>query len=466
MTGGEGCVYLSAADRQLEGYLDEAAFERSLLLNILFQPRVLIPDIFFFISTGVAKHLGRPHLTLLEAGLQTGDIVPSFRDPSITTFGRALKVVKGEGDRNRAILGIRHDAEATAKRLDEAIERAAAFRPAYWPQTSVAEGYERLAVRLLMVDDPPGLPSECGIPPERMLEIWNATTKWRTQCLVKAIEETKHVAGSGLRRGALMSAVGRSLGVVADTGEINDVAELVEAETISPEDRFALHYFCRWITDIYHYNQSRALGATPNFPGYEPLEGAMATQLLREATSGVKASQRPSDRSSIRIEVAMPQPRWLSELPAHDLLAIKHDVGAGYVNAVKEWQRISTSATEQELQVRLTEYGVNLADRVRRAAGDSDGFLQAVFSRFALIDPVLVAALGAVAGLTVSELFPDKAVFLTVGSTGYALCRWYQRQPVSVVVDVGIPRAYTRHQKSSDINIIQPITESAEEKSA
>jgi len=43
-------VYFSAADRQLESFLDEGSFEKSLVLNALFQPQILIPDIYCFIS--------------------------------------------------------------------------------------------------------------------------------------------------------------------------------------------------------------------------------------------------------------------------------------------------------------------------------------------------------------------------------------------------------------------------------
>lgn len=39
-------VLFSAADRQMEKLITQRDFERDLLLAVLFQPRVLVPDIF------------------------------------------------------------------------------------------------------------------------------------------------------------------------------------------------------------------------------------------------------------------------------------------------------------------------------------------------------------------------------------------------------------------------------------
>ena len=63
-------VYFSAADRQMENFLDKDAFDRSLLLNVLFQAGILVPDILFCISGGLEAHLKNPSLTLFEACLR------------------------------------------------------------------------------------------------------------------------------------------------------------------------------------------------------------------------------------------------------------------------------------------------------------------------------------------------------------------------------------------------------------
>ncbi len=75
-------VYFSAADRQMESFLEQDAFDRSLVLNILFQDGVAVPDIFFAISTGLESHFRDPTLTLLEACIAEGLVAPSFRGPS------------------------------------------------------------------------------------------------------------------------------------------------------------------------------------------------------------------------------------------------------------------------------------------------------------------------------------------------------------------------------------------------
>jgi hypothetical protein len=446
MTSHGAHVYLSAADRQLETYLDSDAFDRSLLLNILFQPGVLIPDIFFFISAGVVKHLQQERLTLLEAALQQGHVVPSFSDPPTTSFRRALENKKRDG-----ILGLRQDAHETALRLDAALDRAPGFKPAYWPESNVGEGYQRLAVQLLAADEAPRLPPSSGISQERLVELWDATKEWRTDCLDEAIAETARLAGGGLRRGCLMTAVGRKLGVVGDRGRIDDIAQLLRPE-VSPIHQYALHYFCRWMTDIYHYNQSLALGATPNFPGYDVLEGAMATELLRQTQC---QGNPAADGNSIRLEVPMPHPAWLSRLSAADLLAIRDDVGAGYMACVKAWHESPADTGDTTVGSRLIEYSTALVDRVRRAKGDPGGFLEATLGRFGRVDPDLVVILGTTATLAVSQMSTDAALLVAASSSAYATYKWCRRQPAIVSVTLGVPEPRSRDQRCSDVNILR-----------
>jgi hypothetical protein len=451
-------VCLAAADRQLESYLDKDAFERSLVMNVLFQPCVLIPDIFLFISDGIAKHLKEQNLTLLEAGLESGDIVPSFRDKQTSTFSLALDVL-----RRQKILGIRDDAKNTAMRLDKALDRATTVNATYWPEYSVAEEYERLAVRLLRADDPPALPSQCGIPGERMVELWDATSRWRNECLEEAISETARVgkAKGGLRRGCLMSAVGRELGIIGPDGTINDVTELMDA-AVSPKEKYALHYFCRWFTDIYDYNLSSALGATPNFPDYDPLECAMATQLLCETYREGKTSER-SD--SFRVEAAMPKRESLSALSAQDLLSIKKNVGIQFMFDLEAWQtRPESQKTRMAVESSLVAYGAALVKEVKRASRDSTGLLQAILGRSA--DQYLTRALGTAIVLGGHELLPEPVrrpveTLVTAGAIGYALYQWRRSQPDAVVVEFGAPEAHTRDYRCADVNILRPVEDGA-----
>jgi hypothetical protein len=71
----------SVADRQMEGIISQEQFDRSLVLAVLFQPYILVPDIFFFISSLLNFHFNERPMSLFERALQNGIIIPSFRSP-------------------------------------------------------------------------------------------------------------------------------------------------------------------------------------------------------------------------------------------------------------------------------------------------------------------------------------------------------------------------------------------------
>jgi hypothetical protein len=64
-------IFFSAADRQMEGLLSQVDFERSLLLGMLFQPYLLIPDIYFLSHHGFYRisptriHLLKPQFSMV-----------------------------------------------------------------------------------------------------------------------------------------------------------------------------------------------------------------------------------------------------------------------------------------------------------------------------------------------------------------------------------------------------------------
>jgi hypothetical protein len=143
-------VYFSAADRQMENFLDADAFDRSLFLNVLFQPAILVPDILFAISGGLENHLRSPNLTLFEACIVDGLLVPSFRDASVTSFTDAFRLIQKQG-----IQGVRDSAEGTMQRLQRAASRNKSFRR-YLPKKHLGLSFDN-RLRVLQQADPPTL---------------------------------------------------------------------------------------------------------------------------------------------------------------------------------------------------------------------------------------------------------------------------------------------------------------------
>jgi len=86
-------------------------------------PRHLIRDL-----SGLEIHLRNPNLTLFEACIEDGLLVPSFRDPSVSSFTDAIRLIRKQG-----IQGVRDSAEDTMLRLQLAAARNKSFR-AYVPK--------------------------------------------------------------------------------------------------------------------------------------------------------------------------------------------------------------------------------------------------------------------------------------------------------------------------------------------
>jgi hypothetical protein len=147
---------LNAMDGSIAG-LNQSSFEQSLVLNLLFQEKVLVYDGLFFSCHNLLQRLSeRPgYQSLFEVACRRGLIVPAFRNPNITSLRDSADTLKRlspcyelpgfSGDRNRVIHAV-----------DGAIE-SGVTRPFYWPMNAapLGEGYDRNVRMLLQRDDPP-----------------------------------------------------------------------------------------------------------------------------------------------------------------------------------------------------------------------------------------------------------------------------------------------------------------------
>jgi len=81
-------VYLSAADGQTENLLGHRALEDRLILNLLFQRGIAIPDNAMFGSDGLQHHLASysDGESPIEVGLSLGIVAPVVRRPGTSAF--------------------------------------------------------------------------------------------------------------------------------------------------------------------------------------------------------------------------------------------------------------------------------------------------------------------------------------------------------------------------------------------
>jgi hypothetical protein len=88
-----------------------------------------------------------------------------------------------------------------------------AFRAMEWPDNRLAEGYDQLVRLHLMTAEPPAPPVSSPLQTALLRKYWELTERWRFDAVERAVESTRRLGEPGLRRGELIRAVERSLGV-------------------------------------------------------------------------------------------------------------------------------------------------------------------------------------------------------------------------------------------------------------
>jgi hypothetical protein len=411
---------------------DKYTFKRNLIADLLFQPKIVIPDIFIYISKGVETAiLGSETESLVEMGIREGIIVPAFRKRA-QSFKENLWHIQGEGDPKRAIHGVRPNAADVASRLDRARRGARHFSPMIWPtRPDMGESFAMMIDKHLSSKEPPRILRTTTDNPGKMKTYWEMTGSWRRDCVEEAVSKTRETEGRGLRRGDLMDAIGRDLGF-PEGHQVHDVEQLIRRA--SPKQRPALESFLSWMNILYHYNQTCALNGKYHLslsvgsPCYTPIRGAMINEIL--------PSELDFDLSKYPIFedlVSIPSLRSLENVSPGDLIKARLQ-RSSYFAKLEEWQTNPTSENEQNLKVSLHSYAKAL-DHL--AEGTSGGYLLHVLFG-SLSSPsrdLLIAVLALVYGYLAKEE-PSAIPLVALGSVGWGAFRWVRERPKKVAVRI------------------------------
>jgi hypothetical protein len=354
----------------MEGHVSRDDFERSLLWGILFQPFILVPDIFFFISSHLHAHIAGG-LSLLEAAMEHGVVVPSFRSPGTSSFRDALGVVESAG-----IQGLRPKPEnlRIAGRLDDTT-RSGGFRFTTWPTDRLlAATYESRLTGILTADHPPladAWPDDDETR-RRLERGWTVSRRWRLDCLEDAVRRSD----GGLRRGAFMNALGRSLGMRTPVHDVREIFAAAEGAGLPREDTEALRGICRVMSDCYLYNLASEHGNDAAFPRYDEWSHLV---LASTGTGPGTAGTRPWP--TMEHTVRLPTPPAMSALPPNTLVGIRRDLYPDYSAAVATWQRQPNPQNEDRVRDAMDAYAGAILEKCRTrgsenvAATHGSGFL-------------------------------------------------------------------------------------------
>lgn len=442
-------VYFSIVDRQLESFADYKAFERSLVFNALFQKGILIPDIFCFISQNLRHHIFESdHLnrkSLFEACIEHGIVVPAFRNLETTSFNDALANILGNGNDELAIQGVHKKAKRIANRLQNAAKKNPQFSPEYWPKHDIGEKFGQVVEHHLACQKPPEVDTRSGISLEELQDLWELTERWRIHCVGEARDKTKEMTGGGLRRGEIMNAVGRDLGLPKDH-RVNDIAELFPYTKSSKENE-ALRYFCRWVNDCYQYNQANEFGAIANFPVYDPIGSLMVSSILPKEQSKIDSEPAPT----LREKVPLPSINVLLKMSPSEFILAYEELGTGYFEAVETWQQEPDDANKKEAIKYLHLYAKDICER---ATQKNNVMADVVIGAFATpTRKLLTATLGS--GIAVASVYqPLVAPFVSLGSLGYVAYKLLEQRPKNTIIEIRAPKIAA--QVPPEVNLTEP----------
>jgi hypothetical protein len=344
--------------------LGSQAFDESLTMNLLFQEKILVHEALFFNCPNLVQHFGRRrpgYQSLFEAACKQGLVVPALRDPKVQSLEQAFQAMsKVYGADYKVVIP---DMEPYRDLIIAAVDTSIVqgiTRPFYWPVDgpSLGEQYRGVVSKVLQTDDPP---SYTGYNPDRALlfrRVWELSRPWRIDLVEEAAHRTAAKGALGLQRAEVFNVVGWSLGVSEDIRNVS--AEKIVGASADGEQRLAARLFVKWLTQCHHVSQARNFRTSINFPIYNLDQDFILDSILRSPIDP------PPERSSgFRCEVTLPDIQLLAEVDPADLVAIRNDIGHGYLHALKRWQTEPSESNEEAVERTLKQYCEDITARYR-----------------------------------------------------------------------------------------------------
>ena len=342
----------NATDDCLTPFIGSGEFNESLLLNILFQERIVVTEVHFFNSTLLADHVsaasGRP--SLFEHAARQGVVIPAFRDGDLVLLDDARNRMKQYyGDNFDPV----HPMVRTV--LERIVSSVDAGRkntpPAYWPKKDnlhLGESYERLVHDMIQTDKPPAYVQEGSDREQLFNRVWEGSKTWRFDCVDEAAAKTKSKGAKGLQRLELMNAIGRRFGVFSDTGNVlpGEILARCEGET-----RLVAEVFLKWVTQLHQLNNARAFESSVNFPVYNLEQDFIIDSLQRSPLD-----PGPSAVEGFRCSVELPPLSFLLQSSPIELMAIRNELGLAYLDCLRRWQSDPTQENQETVKSLLKDY--------------------------------------------------------------------------------------------------------------
>lgn len=347
-------VLLTTADRQIEKFTvgtdPTRSFEDSFYEAVLFHERVVLPDIFAFISTALHKAQISSKTFHLDAAIEAGLVVPAFRSAT-TSFEESLTTITAQ-----RIQGMQAAPDFIATRLDEAFAKSPKRTFIQWPK-DLSRDYGVLVLATLN-----------RIAEE--VKAWSLTTEFiNRHAILERIKADIDAENGELRRGNFYNILLATLNSLSPTAiaRVNDCyADLLlhPACKDEPTVREPIRNLLVVANTAYHLNMASAFEAGSYTPGR--LIAPEALPALKFVVSTAKAltiqetqaESRPID--TLSVDVVIPSVELLRTARWEDLVAVREDLGCGYFAALKNWYKHPDEFTKC-----LKNYAAALTSRIK-----------------------------------------------------------------------------------------------------
>ena len=272
--------------------------------------------------------------------------------------------------------------------------------------------FDELLDQNLRREEPTELDLAEGIGEGELRGYWERTKRWRQACVDEAREAARKIGEGGVRRGEIMNAVGRALGLEKDS-KVHDIGDLFRA---FPEQEQDLRIFFQWVNELYQYNQADGLGAIPNFPGYNPLSGAVVGGVLPLGPARVDLSSAPT----IKARVEIPPVGVLHRVSPYELVRIRETIGHGYLSAVDAWQDRPNDWNKSEVRRTLGEYAKEILEWTAKEHEFQEAYVDVLLGADAKPSGGLLRAIVRVMEPIATTFAPRLAPFIVLAKKGWA----------------------------------------------
>lgn len=347
----------NASDLWLTDLLSPEAFDRTLIMNMLFQERVAFHETYFLTSRHLVDHVRRTPNSLFESACREGIIVPTYKRPVSGPFSTVLESWISSSEYTPADLLMTTDnAEAQGRivrSLDVAFDRGV-LRPIVWPSTDhfhVGKAYRR-HISALLKEEPPWV-SSTDYRNFHLDRIWEGTSAWR-RSLAEALDDVVD-----LRR---LTLIKKFAAVLNSDDADGDTAHILLNNMKDPESRLLAEALIRWFTQFYYITLSEALGVGANFPVYDVDEDFAVDSITGQHARMLSGSP------DIEVSIELPPFSVLLSMSADDILAVRREYGAEYFTAMARWSNSAGKSSAEDAQRDVAAAVANYAARIGRLA--------------------------------------------------------------------------------------------------